>query len=125
MKRLCALVPPLARSTDSFVKVTVTGPVTTVPLVAESHGASERAVQLLWLAVEAGINAAPPAAPMVNEVLERVKVQEAGAGPVGPASQPDCATLHTNSNVPSRMAASLTGRRAACATGHGGCGFSD
>ena len=100
---------PLAAAT---LKEKVPGPVAEVPPVAEIHAASERAVQLHWLAVETAIDPAPPAAPIVTEVAERLKVQEAGVGLVGSESQPESATPHTTSSVPSRMAASLTSIRA-------------
>ena len=100
---------PLAAAT---VKEKVPGPVAEVPPVADIHAASERAVQLHWLEVETAIEPGPPAAPIVIEVAERVKVQEAGVGLAGPESQPESAMPHTTSSVPSRMAASLPSIRA-------------
>jgi hypothetical protein len=90
------------------VKLNVPGPVTDAPLVAEIHEASERAVQLHWLLVEMVIDPAPPAAAMVTEVAERLKVHETGVGFAGPESQPESATLHTTSSARKRMADSLS-----------------
>lgn len=84
------------------MKLKVPGPVQDAPPVAEIHPTSARAVQLHELAVETEIDPEPPAAPMVTEVAERLKVQ-AGEGCTGPELQPVRMKTHTACSVYRRI----------------------
>ena len=53
--------------------------------------------------METAIDPAPPAAPIVTDVVERLKVHEAGVGFASPESQPEIATPHTTSSARRRI----------------------
>ena len=104
----------LVSGAAATVKLNVLGPVTDVPLVAVIHEASERPVHAHELPVETVTEPVPPAAPIVTNDEDRVKVQVAGVGVAGPEPQPEIATTHATSSTRVRMADDPLGNNTVC-----------
>jgi hypothetical protein len=97
-------VRALVSGAAATVKLNDPDPVADVPPVAVIHEVSERPVHAHELPVEMVIEPVPPAAPIVTDDDDRVKVQVAGVGVAGPEPQPEIATTHATNSTRVRMA---------------------